>query len=146
MANCELCGKEDNLVAAFIEGVKLNVCSNCSKHGRVLEERKVIKKIENKIHKEEDIDTVLNDYSFLIKKARENKDLNHHDLALKLNEKESTIAKIEQGNLKPSIELARKFERFFNIKLITKERISEAPTLKSKDTSLTVGDFLKKDE
>jgi len=34
--NCDMCGSEENLFRATIEGSELKVCRNCSKHGKVL--------------------------------------------------------------------------------------------------------------
>lgn len=145
MNNCELCGKEKDLVSTLIEGVKFRVCGGCSKFGKVIEGQ-VIKKIEKKdIKREEFVDIVLDNCGSIIKNFREKEGLSQHDLSIKLNEKESTLAKIEQGNLKPSIELAKKLEKFFGATLVAKEKISEAPVVKASNTSLTIGDFLKKD-
>lgn len=144
MASCELCGKGGDLVSAYIEGVRLKVCSTCSEYGKVIQE-KFVKPVEKKdIKVEEVVDVVLDDYSNIVKKARETKGLSQKDLAYKLNEKESIIAKMEQGNIKPDLDLARKLERFLGIKLILKEKIAEPPVLQVKTSGLTIGDFLKK--
>ena len=122
MSYCEFCGKEGELVGAFVESVKFNVCSNCKKHGKVVEEI-ASKKFEKKdIRREEVIYVVLDNSGELIKLAREKKGFTQHDLAIKLNEKESIIAKIEQGSLKPSIDLAKKLEKFFSVGLLQWKR------------------------
>ena len=144
MVNCELCGKEDNLVLAYIESVKFRVCSNCQKFGNIIQEE-VVKNFEKRIfRKEEFIDYVIDDCGVLVKNSREYKGLSQHDIALAINEKASLIAKIEQGNINPGIELAKKLEKFLGLKLIMKEKVLEAPTKIDLKGSLTIGDFMKK--
>lgn len=145
MVSCELCGKDSKLLNVLIESVKFNVCDKCSSHGKILQENN-IKKVEQNISKfrNEVLDVVVDDYSAIIKNFREKKLLTQKELALKLSEKESAIAKIEQGTLKPSLDLAKKLERFLGVKLVTKEKISESLSLNVKNTGLTIGDFLKK--
>jgi len=43
------------------------------------------------------------------------------DLAKEIKEKESIMARVESGKLKPTIDLARKLERFFGIKLVLRD-------------------------
>ena len=63
---------------------------------------------------------------------------------LNLNEKESFIAKLESGNLTPSLELAKKLEKYLNIKLIIKEKAEEMPVNNKSKSMMTIGDLLKK--
>ena len=142
MPNCEICGHFGNLKKAIVENTMLNVCDNCLKFGKVIlikedkKENKVVKKIE------EPLQIIVPNYNKLIKEAREKIGLKQSELALKLNEKESIIHKLETGNLKPPIALARKLEKFLNIKLIEiYEESYEALNLK--DNALTIGDLLK---
>lgn len=143
MSSCELCGKKRELVVAYVEGVRLRVCSDCGKYGNVIEED--IKKPEIKqVFKKEVVEIIVEDYSNIIKNAREKKNLNQKDLALKLKERESLISKIEHGGLKPDIELAKKLEKFFNVKLVLQEKVDVAASTKIKNQKLTIGDYLKK--
>ena len=48
---CDLCGKEDELYLALIEGTELNVCKNCSKFGKII--KKIIR--ETKEIKEKEV-------------------------------------------------------------------------------------------
>jgi len=144
MSNCELCGKFGDLVTSYIEGVKLRVCSSCGPYGKIVEMQATRKLEKPKMRKEEVIEVVISDYYSIIKSARDKKGLSQRDLALKLNEKESFISKLEQGGIVPSIPQAQKLERFLGINLITEEKISEAPTVKEKSSSLTIGDVLGK--
>lgn len=146
MVSCELCGKDSKLLSVLIEGVKFNVCGSCSSHGKILQDANIKKgELKKPIIRNEVLDVVVDNYSDIIKNFREKKSMTQKELALKLNEKESMIAKIEQGTLKPSLDLAKKLERFLGVKLVTKEKISESLSLNVKRGSLTIGDFLKKD-
>ncbi len=144
MSNCELCGKKTDLVTAYVDNVRFKVCSGCSKYGKVIETD--IKEPEKKyiMKREEIAEVVVDNYSKIIKNSRDKLGLTQKDFALKLNEKESLIAKLEQGSLKPDIELAKKLERFFSIKLVIQEKIDISTNTKIKDQKLTIGDVLKK--
>ena len=145
MASCELCGKENELKVAFVERVELRVCSNCCKYGKVVDEGFSKNYSKVKIKMDEINETVAENYFELIKNATESKKFSQKDLALKINEKESTLAKIEQGVLKPTIDLAKKLEKFLAIKLIVKEKLTETLNLKAGNERFTIGDFLEKD-
>lgn len=143
---CELCGREDELVEAVVEGSILSVCNQCSKYGHVIAIKKTKvaetpKKIELKL--EDDIlEVVVKDYSEKVKKAREGKKLTQEELAKKINEKESLVQKIESGHLEPSLYLAKKLENFLQIKLIEKESNGEKVKIDFKGNGLTIGDLV----
>ena len=145
MKGCELCGKqEDSLSKALVEGVKFNVCLNCKKFGKVIEET-TAKLPERKIIRNETaFEDVAADYSEKIKNSRESTGLSQKELALKLNEKETVISKLEQGALKPSIQLAKKLEKALGLKLIISEKIIEAPAANQRQGAYTIGHFIKK--
>lgn len=147
MVSCDLCGREAKLIDAIVEGSMLSVCQNCAKFGNVVPITKTIRVEERPviIKKEpEEIEIVMEDYAEKIKQARENAQLKQEDLARKINEKESIIHKIESKHIKPSIELARKLEKFFNIKLIEKyEDKTEKRELNLNDKEITIGDLIK---
>ena len=143
MADCEICGEDKNLIKAIVEGTLLNVCEECTKFGNAItvkkieQEQKSVKKLTNEI-----INIINQDYPKLIKNAREKLGLKQQELALKLNEKESIIHKLEIGSLQPTILLARKLERTLNISLVELYQESHE-TLNLKDDNLTIGDILK---
>ncbi len=147
--NCDLCGKVDeNLSRALIEDVELNICSDCSKFGKVIGP---IKKLVSKIilktpvvieEKEEKIKLLVEDYANIIKKKRESMSISQKDFARKINEKESLVHKIETGIFEPSLALARKLEKALGIKII-EEYEEKHETLKTKKTEgFTLGDFI----
>ena len=67
---CDLCGKEGNLVYAYIEGVKLHVCDKCAKHGKIVSSNNFSNvKTVKPVKREEAYEDVNNDYSDLIREA-----------------------------------------------------------------------------
>ena len=143
MAGCELCGRESNLLKVVIENARLNVCGNCSKHGKIIENKtdSVRRQI---VKKDEIIEDVIENFAELVRLNREQLKISQKELALKLNEREALIAKIENGTMKPDLELAKKLGKFFKINLIKSEFVSGAISGKgSKSQRLTIGDFIK---
>lgn len=143
MGNCEICGEEKELVKAIVEGSLLEVCGECSKFGNII----IVKKIqgeERPVKKQTiDIINIINpDYPKLIKESREKLGLKQKELALKINEKESVIHKLETGSLQPTILLARKLERTLSINLIELYQ-DTYDSLNLKDDKLTIGDILR---
>ena len=138
---CEICGKESNLYRCLIEKIEMDVCENCSRFGKNFGESSLSKSKLNK----KSISTfviVTKDYSKIIKENREKRTLKQEEIASKLNIKESLIHKIENGNIELSIELAKKFEKFFNIKLL-EEYKEEVNLGKIESKEMTIGDLLK---
>ncbi len=146
LESCELCGKKNKLVEVIIEGSMLSVCQNCSKFGKtIIIEKKLEEKtkISRRVNIEEEPELIVANYSELIKQVREKKDLKQEELAKKISEKESVIHKIESGQLKPSILLARKLEKFLKIKLVENYLANEKKKIDFTDQSLTIGDLIK---
>jgi len=150
-----MCGlNAEMLYVISLEGSDLKVCKGCSSYGKIktIIEPVVKEKKKKKLEKErfekpeiELIQMVVSNYSVLVKNARERKGLKQKEIAKLINEKESVIHKIESGNLKPSIKLAEKLERFFRIKLIEQhEEIHASKTKKAEaGEGLTIGDMIK---
>ncbi|MBW2982481.1 multiprotein bridging factor aMBF1 [Candidatus Woesearchaeota archaeon] len=147
---CDMCGSEERLFKTNIEGTILNVCRACSKFGKVISEIKEPEKIKPKkiiITKSEPeteiIEIVVNDFAEKIRSRREKLGLKQEDFAKRISEKESVIHKLEIGEFKPSLELARKLEKTLNIKLI-EEYEEEHKTSTKTDTEIpTIGDLIK---
>ena len=146
--NCDLCGKtDDKLFKAVIEGVELNVCSLCSKFGKVIGQVKkpVIRETRKPqvAQVEEKVEILVENYPELIKRKRESMGLSQRDFAKKINEKASTIHHIETGGFEPSLGLAKKLEKMLGIKLVEEyDEDIELPKRK-KDEGFTLGDFIK---
>ena len=151
--NCDLCGKVDEqLNRALIEGVELTVCSACSKFGKILapvkrysskEQHKMMQRAQPQAPKEEKIDLIVENYSELIRKKRESMNLSQKDFASKLNEKESTIHKIETGTFEPSLAFAKKLEKFLGIKLVEEHQEKHEKFKRGREQGYTLGDFIK---
>lgn len=150
-------------VKVVIEGAKLTVCQNCAQHGEKITEKIQKSPIKVKIspkssttpkvpsNKQEDIiDTleIVPDYSKRIRDVRMANNLTQEKFALKIHEKESLIKRIEGKQVEPSIDLAKKIERTYNITLLKKVDEIEVDTKKymKKSTGSTLGDtaFIKK--
>ena len=153
---CEMCGSESLLFKTLIEGTELNLCNECSKYGKIvrkIKEPQEIKKQE-KIEKKraliqeakesepETITIVVDNYSELIKSARERKGLTQKQLAKALSQKESMIHNLESGRFKPSIELAKRFERYLRIKILEEIEDKAENPKKVAGEALTIGDML----
>ncbi len=150
MSNCDLCGKQSILVDAVIEGSMVSVCEVCAKFGKVVAIKKPNLYYENQpnrkvmIKKPEVIEVVVRNYAGLIKNAREKLNLKQKKLAKMLGIKESLLQKIESSHIKPSIEFAKKLERFFKIRLIeVHEEGQKTQEVNLSKTTLTIGDILK---
>lgn len=153
---CDMCGKETSLLRTIVEGTEMNVCDSCSKYGKVLSRFKSRKELdEEKIRVEKylekrkfekehaPVEIVVSNYGQIIRHKREKMGLTQIEFARKLNEKESTIHKMESGSFRPSLELAKKIERQLNIKLIKIMEEIKVSTSRSESKELTIGDFIK---
>lgn len=125
--DCELCGREaeGGLYLISIEGARMSVCKKCTSHGKVLEFPKpafVPRKINMPAPSEaEEVELELaENYSRLIKGARERMGLSQEDFAMKINETANVIKKVELGKMAPMDSLAHRIEKFTGIKLFVK--------------------------
>ena len=146
---------------AEIEGARLTVCVECSKHGRVLTEDEftpkakplgkpsahvpVMQQKKKPGIKVEITQEIIQDYTAKIRQAREKLGLTHEDLAKKINEKTSVIGKLETGKIQPSNILATKLEHALKIKLLTPITEEKAATLtpKTANREVTLGDLIQ---
>ena len=160
---CEVCGRKihETPLRAIIEGARLTVCTECSKHGKVLspEEDLTIRPgtqktpsailIKNQKRKTpeakvEITQEVVEDYDSKIRQAREKLGLSHEELGKKISEKESVLRKIETRKMTPNNLLITKLEHALKIKLlvpISEEKIPQIP--KSPNRELTLGDLMQ---
>ncbi|AMK15508.1 multiprotein bridging factor aMBF1 [Methanobrevibacter olleyae] len=152
--NCEICGKpmEGKPIRTKIDGSVLEVCKECSKFGRVQKDtalerkftsrnKKAKKQNQNKPQgsrgniqrrpREEAIDELAEDYSSIIRKARESRGWTREELGAKIYEKVSVINRIESGKMEPDLKLAKKFEKTLNIALIEKYDAMDLESFKS---------------
>jgi len=154
MTICEMCGKDAPLVKADVEGTELEVCNNCAGYGTVKKgysgnnynlRRNGFRKNEKPEFK------VVDNFASLIRNARDQKGMTNKDFAGMLNERESLVAKWENGSLKPRIDTARKIGKILSINLLEKIGPTKAEKEEKEDTiggkaskdEFTLGDFIK---
>ena len=161
---CELCGREcKGGKEAIIDGAKMFVCPDCMKYaeGFVEQEpprpsnppqpqRSPLKKtlnIERDIYKDKGMQKELvNDWNHLIEHARKKKGLSREELGFKIGERTVTIAKLENGDLRPSDQTIAKLEKELNIRLLEEVKEVPAGTQKGSAATFTLGDFIKTDK
>lgn len=162
---CEVCGRKIHTapITAIIEGARLTVCVECSKHGKIVAQDEYPSKVKTRDKspisltimvqkkksevKVEITQEIISDYSARIRQAREKLGLTHEDLGKKINEKSSVIGKLETGKISPNNILASKLEHALKIRLlapITEEKVPQQ-TLKVSDRELTLGDVIQFD-
>jgi len=155
---CELCGNECfKCYSSVVDGVKMMLCPGCMKYGKNVEDTHITQKpnknlnISLKRKKVKDIYSgmdkeLVSNWAELIKNARMKKKLSREELGFNIGERTVTIAKIENGDLRPSDKVAEKIEKELSISLF--EKIKEAPKNISTTHSsgLTLGDFFKTEE
>ncbi|VVB59135.1 Helix-turn-helix [uncultured archaeon] len=141
--NCEICDKRTtNPVKIRLEGAVMNVCESCAKLGERVSPMPVFssrREKEFEMSKEE----IVEDYSSLVKSAREKKGWTQEQLAREILEKEFIIQRIEQGRMPPTIVLAKKLQRALGIHLITMVAQEKVELGKSQDSGFTLGDLIK---
>lgn len=147
-----MCGSEDQLFNTEVEGAKLNLCTKCSKYGKVIRvirapvKFKKNKQVEStKVPEVEKMLLIVSNCAQIIKQKREKLGLKQEDFAKKLNEKESIIQHIENGKFDPSFKLARKLEKVLNVVLIEEhEEKHDSNKKEIKREHFTMADFIKK--
>ncbi|MBS7621422.1 TIGR00270 family protein [Candidatus Bathyarchaeota archaeon] len=167
---CEVCGRKihGKPLRALIEGAKLTVCGECSKHGTIIWEEKVKQTPTPKIKPktappqtlkaqtteraqavfESPLDLV-DDYDVRVRQAREKLGLTHEELGKKINEKVSVLKKIETKKIKPDDKLAAKLEHALRIKLLVpaaQEKVPIRVASKQLSRGLTLGDIIQLDK
>jgi len=154
---CELCGKECECRPGEVDGVRMMLCPNCMKHGKGIKVPSAsapranvsilsrIRKPKRKdVYKDMDKELVSN-WDSIIKKARQKKGYSREELGFKIGERTVTIAKFENGDLKPSDDVAKKLEKELDISLFEEVKEIHLPGDKSGGRGLTLGDFIKKE-
>lgn len=160
---CEVCGCRINSkpFKVIIEGARLTVCSECSKHGKIIYEEPKPKtafsrpktapsplRIQVKKTQTPTVDTTLElveNFEVKIRQAREKLGLSHEELGKRINEKVSLLRKIETGKMKPDNRLATTLEHTLKVKLIVPAKEERVPQARIGKTSreLTLGDLIQ---
>ena len=154
---CELCGKDcPTCREATVDRVPMMLCPQCGRHGeggqptnvsapikRFLQKkirRSRPKDIYQKMEKE-----LITNYNNIIKEARKKKGLTREDLGFKIGERTVTIAKIENGDLRPSDKTITKLEKELNITLLEEVKTVK-PDHTQSGSGMTLGDFIKTED
>jgi len=148
--NCDLCGKRaESLAKVGIEGVQLDVCNDCARFGKVVQQPKrldaksqVMRMKSQARQKEEKMELLVENYAEVIRKKRESMGFTQKDFARKISEKEATVHKIETGALAPPLSLAKKLERFLGVRLVEEYEESHETSKGRRINGFTLGDFI----
>jgi len=157
---CEVCGCKihGSPLRAVIEGAKLTVCTECSKHGKIVNEtpatkeapaRKPFAPIPSKRQTPKaTVDTtreIVEGFDSKIRQAREKLAISHEELGKKINEKASVLRKIETGRMAPNNQLVTKLEHILKIKLLVPvaEEKATQQIPKEPNRGLTLGDLMQ---
>jgi putative transcription factor len=169
---CEVCGRKihDEPVKAIIEGARLTVCLECSKHGKVIlhditdlpTPQKTASPFQSSsstkstmhlplILKKPPVAQVqlttelIEGYAGKIRVAREKLVLSHEDLGNKINEKASLLKHIETGKVAPNNQLANKLEHALRIQLMVPiaDEKSNTQVHRAANEEMTLGDLVE---
>lgn len=155
---CELCGRECDCRNSTVEGVSMMLCPECMKqHGQSVREaprvsnttpilgrikRPTQRDVLSEMNKE-----LVSDWNTVIKNAREKKGVSREDLGFKIGERTVTIAKIENGDLRPSDKVASKLEKELDISLFEEVKsVTKLPSGLHHGSGMTLGDFIKQED
>jgi len=156
---CELCGDEySKCRPAEVDGVRMILCPGCMRHGQGVKEINkttinVQKSLLTRIRRSKEKDVyermdreLVSDWNDLIRNARKKKGISREQLGFNIGERTITIAKIENGDLRPSDNIAKKLEKELSISLF--EEVEKVTTKSGDSTSngLTLGDFIKTED
>ena len=142
---CEVCGHKihDEPITAVIEGAKLTVCVECSKHGKIIHEEVAL---PQKNLKKPQAPVSMVQRKPIVAKVEITQEP-AEDYANKINEKASVLRNLEAGKMAPNNQLAAKLEHMLKIKLlvpISEEKVPP-PISKSANQELTLGDLIEID-
>jgi len=123
MYDCEICGKHtETLYVIDVEGAQLSVCAGCSRGKDVIDEVGTEQKVRGGrviggIKPAEEEEELVEGYGMRIRKAREAMGIDIKVLGEMINEKHSTLLRVEQEKMPPNMSLAAKLEKALGIKL-----------------------------
>ena len=160
---CELCGREGKgCREAIIDGAKMYVCQDCLKfaEGGVPQEPKrdtltptkrfltpKPKPKEKDIYADKGMEKELvANWNQLIEKARKKKGMTREQLGFRIGERTVTIAKLENGALRPSDQIIVKLQKELGIVLLEEVKTVPATQKTQSSTTFTLGDFIKSEK
>lgn len=143
---CELCGKNTELLTAVVEGTQLKVCNDCGSFGKIIARPQPVQERKKPVQARQQVvvEKIVSDYARLIRSEREKRGMTQEDFAKLIGIKASLVHKLETGNIEPQVEIARKLEKKLGITLVetTREKINAVTTSKKRAEGLTIGDII----
>jgi putative transcription factor len=157
---CELCGREyKGCREAIIDGAKMFVCQDCIKYAEGGAPQEPVRTqappaqrfLTPKVRpREKDIYTdkgmekeLVTNWNHLIENARKKKGITREQLGFKIGERTVTIAKLENGDLRPSDQIIAKLQKELGIILLEEVKTVPAAQQTRSSTTFTLGDFIK---
>ena len=150
METCEVCGKPTSTIyVTQIEGANMWVCASCAKGKKVVENinlgRVETREQATRKQRGKEEEEVVEGYGEAIRKARESLTFSTKVLAERINEKESTLIRVEKEKTLPNVELTKKLEKELGIKLTAKSETASKVSIK-RDEPITLWDVADRKE
>jgi putative transcription factor len=158
---CEMCGKNVTFCKKVtIEGVHLEVCTECAKFGieakksagepverpkSVISQRLEFRERRSRprdIYEGSEKEELVEDFAKRIREARERRRMTQKELAMRINERATVLSKVESGSMRPDEKLIGKLQK--ELEIVLKEKL--APVVASKESAprtLTLADLVK---
>jgi putative transcription factor len=89
---------------------------------------------------------LVSNWNDLIRNARKKKGISREQLGFNIGERTITIAKIENGDLRPSDKIAKKLEKELSISIFEEIKKVASSSGGSTSSGLTLGDFIKTED
>lgn len=141
MFYCDMCGsKSEKTFVAEVEGVRMNLCQECCKFGKVIAELGAGK--QKKADREVTY-TAVPQFGSIVRDVRVKLDLSPKEFARQIGEKESVIKRLEAEEIEPSMKLSDKFHDRFGVKLIEAYGGPSQQMKKTDSRELTLGDVVR---
>ncbi|MFH0713319.1 MAG: multiprotein-bridging factor 1 family protein [Candidatus Micrarchaeota archaeon] len=143
MASCDICGRPAGL-RAVVEGAEMDVCSACSRYGKLLNMSRDSPSISLNsapLPQQQEIELV-NNYGKLIFNVRNALGLSLEELGRKLNIREKDLLHFEEEKAKPTEKDVAKIGAFLRINLLKNVEVQEQSGKKAFAKGLTLGDVV----
>ena len=145
MPECEICGSGEAEYIILVEGAKLSVCRDCSGSGKLLRgppKREFRAAAGGAVPSSRELE-IAEGYGQLISEARKRLGLPIEVLAERINEKLSSLERVEHERMLPDQKLCHKLEKELGIKLLREVAESQTSPVSSSKGGMTLGDILE---